>query len=163
VLTHNIASSPGQALVASLLYEDEGQIVLVPSSIAGLVMLSPALVTGVGVGVTCGIAVGFMMLFSGKISKFVEKHSTIKMLALSFLLLIGMALIGDGFDMHIPKGYIYFAMAFSVFVEMLNLRLQQGTPVKLHQPHLLDSDEQVKFMGLLRCRQALSSQRGHGE
>ena len=72
------------------------------------------------------IAVGFMMLFSGKISAFVEKHPTIKMLALSFLLLIGVALIGDGLDMHIPKGYIYFAMAFSVMVEMLNLRLQRA-------------------------------------
>ena len=82
------------------------------------------------------ISVIFMMLFSGKISAFVEKHPTIKMLALSFLLLIGVALIGDGFDMHIPKGYIYFAMAFSVFVEMLNLKLRRGTPVKLHKPHL---------------------------
>ncbi len=82
------------------------------------------------------ISVIFMMLFSGKISAFVEKHPTIKMLALSFLLLIGVALIGDGFDMHIPKGYIYFAMAFSVMVEMLNLKLRSGTPVKLHQPHL---------------------------
>jgi predicted tellurium resistance membrane protein TerC len=82
------------------------------------------------------IAVIFMMLFSGKISAFVEKHPTIKMLALSFLLLIGIALIGDGFDMHIPKGYIYFAMAFSVMVEMFNLKLRRGTPVKLHQPHL---------------------------
>jgi len=88
------------------------------------------------------IAVGFMMLFSGNISSFVEKHPTIKMLALSFLLLIGVALIGDGFDMHIPKGYIYFAMAFSVVVEMLNLRIRQGTPVKLHQPHLENSSEQ---------------------
>ncbi|MHB8121181.1 MAG: TerC family protein [Desulfuromonadaceae bacterium] len=87
------------------------------------------------------ISVIFMMLFSGKISSFVEKHPTIKMLALSFLLLIGVALIGDGFDMHIPKGYIYFAMAFSVLVEMLNLRLRKGTPVKLHQPHLADSTE----------------------
>jgi predicted tellurium resistance membrane protein TerC len=87
------------------------------------------------------IAVGFMMLFSGKISAFVEKHPTIKMLALSFLLLIGVALIGDGLDMHIPKGYIYFAMAFSVVVEMLNLRLRRGTPVKLHQPHLETSSE----------------------
>jgi predicted tellurium resistance membrane protein TerC len=87
------------------------------------------------------IAVGFMMLFSGKISSFVEKHPTIKMLALSFLLLIGVALIGDGFDMHIPKGYIYFAMAFSVLVEMLNLRQRRGTPVKLHQPHLAESTE----------------------
>ncbi|MSN26058.1 MAG: TerC family protein [Geobacter sp.] len=81
------------------------------------------------------IAVGFMMLFSGKISVFVEKHPTIKMLALSFLLLIGVALIGDGLDMHIPKGYIYFAMAFSVLVEMLNLRMRRGTPVKLHNPY----------------------------
>ncbi|MBT0663723.1 TerC family protein [Geobacter pelophilus] len=87
------------------------------------------------------IAVGFMMLFSGKISAFVEKHPTIKMLALSFLLLIGVALIGDGLDMHIPKGYIYFAMAFSVVVEMLNLRMRRGTPVKLHQPHLEHSTE----------------------
>jgi len=85
------------------------------------------------------IAVGFMMLFSGKISAFVDAHPTIKMLALSFLLLIGVALIGDGLDMHIPKGYIYFAMAFSVMVEMLNLRLRRGTPVKLHQPHREDS------------------------
>jgi len=81
------------------------------------------------------IAVGFMMLFSGKISAFVERHPTIKMLALSFLILIGVALIGDGLDMHIPKGYIYFAMAFSVMVEMLNLRLRRGTPVKLHQSY----------------------------
>ena len=81
------------------------------------------------------VAVGFMMLFSGKISTFVDRHPTIKILALSFLLLIGVALIGDGLDMHIPKGYIYFAMAFSVMVEMLNLRLRPGTPVKLHQPH----------------------------
>jgi len=87
------------------------------------------------------IAVIFMMLFSGKISAFVEKHPTIKMLALSFLLLIGVALIGDGLDMHIPKGYIYFAMAFSVLVEMLNLRLRGGTPVKLHEPHLEGSVE----------------------
>ncbi|MBU0991852.1 MAG: TerC family protein [Proteobacteria bacterium] len=81
------------------------------------------------------IAVAFMMLFSGKISSFVERHPTIKMLALSFLLLIGVALIGDSLDMHIPKGYIYFAMAFSVLVEMLNLRLRQGVPVKLHNQY----------------------------
>lgn len=81
------------------------------------------------------ISVAFMMFFSGKISAFVERHPTIKMLALSFLLLIGVALIGDGLDMHIPKGYIYFAMAFSVLVEMLNLRLRRGTPVKLHNQY----------------------------
>ncbi len=81
------------------------------------------------------LAVGFMMLFSGKISSFVERHPTVKMLALSFLLMIGVALIGDGFDMHIPKGYIYFAMAFSVMVEMLNLRLRRGVPVRLHSAY----------------------------
>jgi predicted tellurium resistance membrane protein TerC len=87
------------------------------------------------------IAVIFMILFSKKISEFVEQHPTIKMLALSFLLLIGVVLIGDGFDMHIPKGYIYFAMAFSVIVEMLNLKLRRSKPVKLHQPHLDQSDD----------------------
>jgi predicted tellurium resistance membrane protein TerC len=82
-------------------------------------------------------AVVFMMFFSGKISAFVERHPTVKMLALSFLILIGVALIGDGLDMHIPKGYIYFAMAFSVLVEMLNLRIRggKGEPVKLHQSY----------------------------
>lgn len=87
------------------------------------------------------IAVGFMMVFSGKISAFVEKHPTIKMLALSFLLLIGVALIGDGLDMHIPKGYIYFAMAFSVMVEMLNLRMSRGKPVKLHNQYVTTDAE----------------------
>jgi len=89
------------------------------------------------------IAVVFMMLFSGKISTFVEKHPTIKMLALSFLLLIGVALIGDGLDMHIPKGYIYFAMAFSMLVEMLNLRMRRGTPVKLHNQYNETDTEQT--------------------
>ncbi len=82
------------------------------------------------------LAVGFMMLFSGKISAFVDRHPTVKMLALAFLILIGVALVGDGLDMHIPKGYIYFAMAFSVMVETLNMRLRhQGKPVRLHQPY----------------------------
>ncbi len=72
------------------------------------------------------IAVGVMMLSAGPVSAFIEQHPTVKMLALSFLLLIGVALIGEGLDFHIPKGYIYFAMAFSVFVEMLNLRVRRG-------------------------------------
>ena len=79
------------------------------------------------------IAVGVMMFTSGAVSEFVERHPTVKMLALSFLLLIGMALIAEGFQQHIPKGYIYFAMGFSVFVEMLNLRARKaGAPVHLH-------------------------------
>lgn len=88
------------------------------------------------------IAVGFMMLFSGAVSAFVDRHPTIKILALSFLILIGVALIGDGLGMHIPKGYIYFAMAFSVAVEMLNLRLRrrESHPVKLHQPYTDDKE-----------------------
>jgi len=81
------------------------------------------------------IAVGVMMFAAGPISNFVARHPTIKMLALSFLLLIGMSLIAEGLGRHIPKGYIYFAMAFSVFVEMLNLRSRKkGKPVKLHEP-----------------------------
>jgi predicted tellurium resistance membrane protein TerC len=83
------------------------------------------------------VAVAFMMVFAGPISGFVERHPTVKMLALSFLLLIGVTLIADGLDRHIPKGYIYFSMAFSVFVEMLNLKLRRPhtTPVKLHESY----------------------------
>ncbi|MCU0414916.1 MAG: TerC family protein [Ignavibacteriaceae bacterium] len=78
------------------------------------------------------IAVGVMMVSAKSISDFVEKHPTVKMLALAFLLLIGVSLIAEGFEQHIPKGYIYFAMAFSVFVEMLNLRMKAKTkPVEL--------------------------------
>ena len=83
------------------------------------------------------IAVVFMMLASGSISRFVERRPTVKVLALSFLLLIGVALIGDGLNLHIPKGYIYFAMAFSVFVEMINLRIRRtsSTPITLRRPY----------------------------
>lgn len=78
------------------------------------------------------IAVIFMMIFSGGISRFVHRHPTIKMLALSFLLLIGVTLIAEGFDQHIPKGYVYFAMAFSIFVEMLNLKMRRNSPHPVH-------------------------------
>ena len=78
------------------------------------------------------IAVGVMMVSSKSISNFVEKHPTVKMLALSFLLLIGVSLIAEGFEQHIPKGYIYFAMAFSVFVEILNLKMMnKAKPIAL--------------------------------
>jgi predicted tellurium resistance membrane protein TerC len=78
------------------------------------------------------VAVGVMMFAAGAIGRFVDAHPTIKMLALSFLVLIGVALIAEGIDVHIPKGYIYFAMAFSVVVEMLNLRIRRGgRPVQL--------------------------------
>jgi len=82
------------------------------------------------------LSVGLMMWSAEPIAAFVAKHPTVKMLALSFLLLIGTSLVGDGLGMHVPKGYIYFAMGFSVFVEMINLRLRGSpAPVTLHDPH----------------------------
>lgn len=85
------------------------------------------------------IAVGIMMLSAGSVSEFVQRHPTVKVLALSFLMLIGMSLVGEGMGQHIPKGYIYFAMGFSVFVEMINLRLRApGVPVELHEPYTPD-------------------------
>jgi predicted tellurium resistance membrane protein TerC len=87
------------------------------------------------------ISIIAMMLFAGSIGAFVQRHPTVKMLALSFLLLIGVTLIAEGFHQHIPKGYIYFAMAFSVIVEVLNMRLRRKTePVHLHNPYS-DEDE----------------------
>ena len=83
------------------------------------------------------IAVGIMMWSAEPISAFVHRHPTVKMLALSFLLLIGLSLLAEGFDHHIPKGYIYFAMGFSVFVESINLRVRRkATPVHLHEPYV---------------------------
>lgn len=83
------------------------------------------------------IAVGVMMVSAGAISEFVDRHPTVKILALSFLILIGVSLTAEGFHHHIPKGYIYFAMAFSVFVEMINLKVRgKGKPVHLHQAYV---------------------------
>jgi predicted tellurium resistance membrane protein TerC len=82
------------------------------------------------------IAVGFMLVFAAPVSNFVHRHPTVKMLALSFLLLIGTTLIIEGFHQHVSKGYVYTAMAFSVFVELLNLKLRRKTaPVKLHEAY----------------------------
>jgi predicted tellurium resistance membrane protein TerC len=80
-------------------------------------------------------AVGFMLAFAGKIGSFVEKHPTMKILALSFLLLIGVMLVAESFGQHVSKGYIYFAMAFSLLVELLNMRLRKkSSPLVLHGP-----------------------------
>ncbi len=117
--------------------------VLVQIMFLDIVFSLDSVITAVGMAEHLGvmvaavvIAVGFMMVFAGPVSDFVERHPTVKMLALSFLLLIGVALIADGLNQHIPKGYIYFAMAFSVGVEMLNLRLRkvQSKAVKLRHP-----------------------------
>jgi predicted tellurium resistance membrane protein TerC len=117
--------------------------VLVQIMLLDIVFSLDSVITAVGMvdevaimiaAVVC--AVGFMMVFAGSIGAFVERHPTIKMLALSFLILIGVTLIAESFHHHISKGYIYFAMAFSVFVEMLNLRIRaRETPVKLHEPY----------------------------
>ena len=85
------------------------------------------------------VSVGLMMLFARAIGDFVSAHPSIKMLALSFLLVVGVMLMAEGFDHHVPKGYIYFAMAFSVAVEMLNIRMRKkkavASPVDLHEPY----------------------------
>jgi len=93
------------------------------------------------------VAVAVMMVASGAIGNFVQRHPTVKMLALSFLLLIGMSLIAEGFGQHVSKGYIYFAMGFSVFVEMLNLRMKKKArlaPVHLREPYVEKKVEEKK-------------------
>ena len=114
--------------------------VIVQIMLLDIVFSLDSVITAVGMAkdlavmITAVVVSVIIMLFaSGPISKFVDRHPTVKMLALSFLLLIGMALIAEGLDFHIPKGYIYFAMGFSVFVEVLNVRLRKvHKPVKLH-------------------------------
>jgi predicted tellurium resistance membrane protein TerC len=117
--------------------------VIIQIMLLDIVFSLDSVITAIGMASALGImvtavviAVIFMMIFAGAISDFVQKRPTIKMLALSFLLLIGVTLIAEGLDQHIPKGYIYFAMAFSVFVEMLNLKLRGRTtePLKLREP-----------------------------
>jgi predicted tellurium resistance membrane protein TerC len=92
------------------------------------------------------IAMGVMLAFANPIGAFVERHPTMKMLALSFLILIGVMLVAEGFHQHVPKGYVYFAMAFSLVVELLNMRIRKAAeaPVKLHhrfedEPHGSDA------------------------
>jgi predicted tellurium resistance membrane protein TerC len=121
--------------------------VLVQIALLDIVFSLDSVITAVGMVsvlwvmiVAVMLAVGVMLLAAGPISDFVDRHPTVKILALSFLLLIGVSLIAEGFDQHIPKGYIYFAMAFSVFVEMINLRVRARAvePVQLHQRYAGD-------------------------
>ncbi|HEY5940918.1 MAG TPA: TerC family protein [Gemmatimonadales bacterium] len=116
---------------------------LIQIMLLDIVFSLDSVITAVGMAEDLGvmvaaviIAVGFMMVFATPVSDFVDRHPTVKMLALSFLLLIGLALIADGLNQHIPKGYIYFAMAFSVGVEILNLRMKKvdSKAVKLRHP-----------------------------
>jgi predicted tellurium resistance membrane protein TerC len=119
--------------------------VIIQIALLDIVFSLDSVITAVGVAdhlavmiIAIVVAVGFMMLAAGGVSRVVNRHPTLKMLALSFLLLIGMALIAEGMHQEIPKGYIYFAMGFSIFVEMLNLRVaRKGEhPVRLHGPRL---------------------------
>jgi predicted tellurium resistance membrane protein TerC len=117
--------------------------VIVQIMLLDIVFSLDSVITAVGMAQELGvmiaaviIAVLVMLVAAGPISTFVDRHPTVKILALSFLLLIGMALIAEGLDFHIPKGYIYFAMGFSVFVEVLNVRLRKShKPVKLHDSY----------------------------
>jgi predicted tellurium resistance membrane protein TerC len=127
----------GQAVAASF------GSVIVQIILLDIVFSLDSVITAVGmvdeIGVMIAavtVAVGIMLVSAAAISRFVDGHPTVKMLALSFLLLIGLSLLLDGLDQHIPKGYIYFAMGFSLLVEVLNLRVRARTerkPVKLHQ------------------------------
>jgi predicted tellurium resistance membrane protein TerC len=118
--------------------------VIVQIMLLDIVFSLDSVITAVGMAedvavmiVAVVLAVAVMTFSAEPISTFVNRHPTVKVLALSFLLLIGLSLIGDGLGMHIPKGYIYFAMGFSVFVEMINLRVRaRGKPVQLHQAYV---------------------------
>jgi len=90
------------------------------------------------------VAVGVMLVFAGPIGRFVEDHPTVKMLALAFLILIGVMLVVEAFDQHIPRGYVYFAMAFSLGVEMLNLRLRRRVEAPVHLHHKYENDPQAR-------------------
>jgi predicted tellurium resistance membrane protein TerC len=118
--------------------------VIVQIMLLDIIFSLDSVITAVGMANDIGvmiaavvIAVAIMMFSAAPISNFVHKHPTVKVLALSFLLMIGVALISDGLGFHIPKGYIYFAMGFSIFVETINLRVRPShAPVKLHEPYV---------------------------
>jgi predicted tellurium resistance membrane protein TerC len=118
--------------------------VIVQILLLDIVFSLDSVITAVGMASHLGVMVAavvialvVMLVFAGAISDFVNRHPTLKMLALSFLILIGVTLVGEGLGQHIPKGYIYFSMAFAFGVEMLNLKLRarQNRPVELHQPY----------------------------
>ena len=130
------ASDSGRAVVAGGM-----GMILAQIAILDIVFSLDSVITAVGLAdhisvmaIAIIVAVGVMLIAAKPIGDFVDEHPTIKILALSFLILVGMTLMIEGFDVHVPKGYIYFAMAFSVAVEMINLRMRgKATPVKLHK------------------------------
>ncbi|HUR33091.1 MAG TPA: TerC family protein [Vicinamibacterales bacterium] len=134
----------GSARVAPSFAAVIGQIMLLD-----IVFSLDSVITAVGMAESVAVmvaavilSVAIMMFAAEPISAFVSQHPTVKVLALSFLLLIGVSLVGDGLGMHIPKGYIYFAMGFSVCVEMVNLRVRRSAaPVQLHKPYVAEPRE----------------------
>jgi predicted tellurium resistance membrane protein TerC len=141
--THEIHNSlegiedHGAAVVAASL-----GMVLTQIAILDIVFSLDSVITAVGLvehvsimAIAIVLAVAVMLMAAKSIGDFVDEHPTIKVLALSFLILVGVTLMAEGFDVHVPKAYIYFAMAFSVAVEMLNIRMRkiQGKPIKLHK------------------------------
>jgi len=138
-----VAHGSGKAARATVLG------VLAQIAVIDLVFSLDSVITAVGMAedlavmiIAIVVAVLVMMFAARAIGEFVDNHPTVKMLALSFLVLIGVALIADGIDLHIPKGYIYFAMAFSVAVEMLNLKVRgRSQPVALHKPTIMTTPE----------------------
>jgi len=124
-VTPSFGAVIGQIMLLDIIFSLDSVITAV-----GMANDIPIMITAVVVAVA-------IMMFSAKpIGDFVMKHPTVKVLALSFLLMIGLALVSDGVGFHIPKGYIYFAMGFSIFVEMINLRIRPThAPVRLHEPY----------------------------
>ncbi len=118
--------------------------VIIQIMLLDIVFSLDSVITAIGMANQVGVmivaviaAVGVMLVFAEKISAYVHRHPTLKMLALSFLMLIGFTLMAEGFEVHVPKGYIYFAMAFALGVEMLNLRLRKPAhPVELNQKYM---------------------------
>lgn len=137
-------ASPGAIAVAGV------GTVLWQIAVLDIVFSLDSVITAVGLvdhvsvmAIAIILAVAVMLFAAKPIGDFVDRHPTVKMLALAFLILVGVTLFVEGFDVHVPKGYIYFAMAFSVFVEMLNLRLRKttGEPVKLHKSGPTENSE----------------------
>jgi len=129
--THSFAGTIVQILILDIVFSLDSVITAVGMADHIEIMIAAVV-----------IAVLIMMVSAGAISNFVNKHPTVKMLALSFLLLIGVSLLAEGLDQHIPKGYVYFAMAFSVLVEMLNLKMKKNAskPVELRNTPKKDSE-----------------------
>ncbi|MDH5591142.1 MAG: TerC family protein [Gemmatimonadota bacterium] len=137
-LEGELADGEGQRVAAPFMG------IIVQIALLDIVFSLDSVITAVGVAedvevmvIAVVLAVGFMMMAAGPVSRFVSAHPTVKMLALSFLLLIGMTLIAEGMGQHISKGYIYFAMGFSIFVEMLNIKVAKkgAAPVHLRTPY----------------------------